>query len=316
MIVAKFGGSASSCQKALSNVKRLSLNEDRKVFVFSAIGRTAKNQSKLTDLLIKYARQSIRKSNKTTNTKDLIKTEIIDKLTTLCKQTNVKLEIKQMVDKYCEEFDQNHNFDYFVSRGEYLTCLIMSKFLNIKFVPAENLIFLKNNQINLQKTEKLLKKQLFLHEKIIISGFYATNETNNASYIKLFKRGGSDYSASIIAKCLGSNLYENWTDVDGIYPINPKYCQSNKIEKLSYQDLATMTKYDAKVIQKDCANLLNGTDTTLEIKNIFTPENPGSVVSSFCNTKAFFIVCKHTKFQTKIFLQLPNGLQFIIKTKK
>lgn len=317
MIVCKFGGSATASKKTVENILNLK-TEERTIWVFSAIGKENKTDKKLTDLLIAYTRKNCNKAK--------TKQQIKNKFSRLLDFTKVELDINKIIDDYCFKFDCDFDKDYFVSRGEYLTSLIMSKYLNIEFVSAEKLIFLKNNKINYEKTEKMLKKYIFKYKKLIIPGFFACNEiilhnlnvnkdlqttTQNPQQIqnniKLFSRGGSDFSACLVAKCLGANSCEIWTDVDGIYPINPQICKSKIIENLSYNDLHTMTQFDAKVVHKDCAKLLNGSDTQLVVKNILNPNHTGTIVSSFCQKQNKYLVFKNIKETTKFVLKLNNN---------
>ena len=139
MIVCKFGGSATASKTAVDNLKKLK-NDERIIWVFSAIGKEFDGDVKLTDLLIAYTRKN---SNKTK-----IKQQIKNKFTRLKKNTNVDVDTDKFIDEYCNKFDNDLNKDYFISRGEYLTSLIMSKYLDIKFVSAEKIIFSKNNKMN------------------------------------------------------------------------------------------------------------------------------------------------------------------------
>ncbi len=321
MIVSKFGGSATTNNKSIENVKQLSKNTDRNIFVFSAIGKNSKNDEKITDLLYNYTK--INPKNKKAQEK--IKNQIILKFNQLCRFTKIDMDIPSQINKFCAKFMVDNDVDFFVSRGEYLTSLIMSKYLDIKFVPAENAIFLKNGKINWQKTEQNLKKLILKHKRIVIPGFYAMNEIATSKSInsigvnkkiKLFTRGGSDLTGAIISKCLGVGIYENWTDVDGIYPINPNLKKTEIIGEMSYNDLKVMTAFDANVIQKDCAKILNGTGTLLEIKNIFNLKDQGSRISSTYLSPAEYIVYKQTKSSTLIKSQMNDGTTFNIKLPK
>lgn len=309
MIVSKFGGSATTTKRTILNIQKLNTDE-RNVFVFSAIGKTANDDAKLTDLLLSYTKKNTNKAQ--------LKKRIKLKLQTLCNLTNVHMPINEIVDGICNKFIKDNDKAFFVSRGEFLTTKIMAKFLNIKFIPAENVIFFKNNKINYEKTEKTLKKLILNYKKIIIPGFYGTNEILNSdlksSKIKLMSRGGSDLTACIVAKCLGANLCENWTDVDGIYEINPKICKSKLIKNMSYADLKILTSYDTKVIQKKCADVLNGSDTILHVKNIFTPTNNGTQISTMCNEKFDYAIFKKQHNFYKLLAHNKNGFDLTCTT--
>lgn len=309
MIVCKFGGSATANKQAVENVKKLFSNQ-RVVWVFSAIGKSNKNDIKTTDLLINYTKHN---SNKTK-----IMQQLITKFKKLCLKTNVDMNITAYINSICKKFENDGDKNWFISRGEYLTTQIMAKYLNLKFVPAEKIIFLKNNIIDFAKTEKSIKKLVLSYKNIAVPGFYAANQIDNDDseiepQIKLFSRGGSDYSACILAKCLGASICENWTDVDGIYPINPNLKKSNILQNLSYTDLNIMSKMDANVIHKNCASLLNGTGTILQVKNIFKIENAGTTVSSTYTQRAEFVAFKKGKDNCTIIQKLKNGGSITLK---
>lgn len=273
------------------------------MWVFSAIGKSNKNDIKTTDLLINYT-----KSHKD---RTKIKHQIIEKFSNLCNNTHVQINIPKIIDFFCDEYEKNCDSDWFISRGEYLTTQIMAKYLGIKFVPAENVIYLKNGKLNIEKTEKAIKKLILTYKNIAIPGFYAQNNIINNdkinAKIKLFSRGGSDFSACVLAKCLGAAVCENWTDVDGVYPINPNLEKSTILKKLSYNDLSIMTKMDANIIHKNCAKLLNGSDTILQVRNIFNLDNEGTIISSSTEQNINFLSYKKGKNGCKLFKKLKNG---------
>jgi len=142
----------------------------------------------------------------------------------------------------------------------------MSKYLNIPFIPAEKIFYFKNNEIDFNKIKLKLHFYLNKYPQIIIPGFYGVDEGNR---IKLLSRGGGDVSGAIIAKILKPCVYENWTDVDGVKEVNPAILKSSTITKMNYNQLALMTKLDAKVIHPDCANILKGENVELQVRNIF-----------------------------------------------
>ena len=92
MIVCKFGGSATASKKAVENILKLKNNE-RKIWVFSAIGKENITDKKLTDLLIAYTRKNCNKAK--------TKQQIKNKFNRLIGFTKVKLNTNKIVDEYC-----------------------------------------------------------------------------------------------------------------------------------------------------------------------------------------------------------------------
>ncbi len=272
-IVSKFGGSASCAAQSINNIISLSKNTDRKVMVFSAIGKSPNlgQDSKVTDLLF-----DVVKGVKNTSKTRILLHKVINKYKYLSKCLNIKTNITKTINCYYKKFLQSKDISWFVSRGEYLTSKLYATTLNIKLVPAEWLIFFKDNTIDYNKTAKRLAHYLKKYNRIVVPGFYGKDSLGK---IKLFERGGSDTTGAIISKVLGADLYENWTDTDGVKPINPSIMYTDTIKQLSYQDLCVMTRFDAKVIHYTCADILKDTNAKLKVCNIYNVDGDYTMVA-------------------------------------
>ena len=293
MKVCKFGGSSSVTIEALENVKILSQDKSRRVLVFSAIGKEGETDQKLTDLLIALAQGS--------EDENQIIYLIKRKLNNLCEKINKKLKINVKIDKIIKKYNKNKDKNYLISRGEYLTTFVISKYLKIPFVPAEKIIYFKNNEIDYEKIKLKLKFYLNKYGQIIIPGFYGVDEKEN---VKLFSRGGSDVVGAICSKVLGGCTYENWTDVDGVKEVDPKIMNSKTILNMNYNQLAVMTGYDAKVVHKDCAAILAGSKIEMQVKNILNTN--GEYTSIKDENKDVFFICVE-KDNDCVDIIRPNG---------
>ncbi|MBQ8909307.1 MAG: hypothetical protein IJY90_03380 [Clostridia bacterium] len=293
MIVCKFGGSATASKKAIKNIKVLSANLDRRVLVFSAIGKINKHDEKITDLLIALTKENIDRK--------IIINKIKAKFNKLLLKINKKIEINKKIDNIIKCYNKNKDYNYLISRGEYLTSFIMSKYLNIPFVPAEKIIFFKKEKIDYKRIKERLNYYLNKYQQIIVPGFYGINEKNK---IHLMSRGGSDVSGAIIAKTLNDCIYENWTDEDGIKEINPIFEKSNTIEKMSYVQLKKLTNLDAKIIHRDCAKILKNKNIILKVCNIFNLFSKQTIVTN--KKENIFYVC-YKKANNKAIIFYPKG---------
>lgn len=301
MRVCKFGGSSLTSLKSLRNIKKLCNGKNsRRVFVFSAIGKSKGRDEKLTDLLINFFNE------KNSLLKKKVYNQILLKFSKLARQTGSKTFSKQEIHSALFSYK---NIDYVLSRGEYFTTKIMADYLNIKFIPAEKVIFFENNKINYAKSKKALWRYLKKYEKIAIPGFYGIDENKN---IKLFPRGGGDVSGAIISKILNAKMYENWTDICGIKEINPKICLSPTIKKLSYADLQFMTSLDAKVLHKDVALILSGTKIKTQVGSIFSPSKEKTIISKKNQPNVKFISYKKENENYTIYIS-NNGKMQIVK---
>ena len=126
-----------------------------------------------------------------------------------------------------------------------------------------------------------LVKETFkdLNEKTIyvVPGFIArdrdSHETTNLG------RGGSDYTASILAAVLNAEVLEIWTDVDGFMTADPKVIKSAyTINELSYVEAMELCNFGAKVIYPPTIYPVCVKNIPIKVKNTFNPEHPGTLI--------------------------------------
>ncbi len=113
----------------------------------------------------------------------------------------------------------------------------------------------------------------------VVPGFIArdsnSNETTNLG------RGGSDYTASIIAATLDADILEIWTDVDGFMTADPKVIKSAyTINELSYVEAMELCNFGAKVIYPPTIYPVCVKNIPIRVKNTFNPEHPGTLIKA------------------------------------
>ena len=260
MIVCKFGGSSSAKKSGVKNILRIVKNINRKIIVFSAIGKSGKKDSKITDLLIAlyYGKSTI--------------SQIESKFKKLAQNLGIKYKIGNEIKKW----ERIKSYDALLSRGEYLTAKMFSKATKIKFVDATKLLISKSKNFNSKKIESKIAKALKRHGQIIVPGFYFKN--NNK--IQLFSRGGGDVSGAYLAKYSTASTYEIWTDVPGVYSNFTNSCKRRIIRTLSYEKMLKMSSTGAKVVHPRVCNLLKQTNIITKIKSTFEPNKDGTEI---CN---------------------------------
>jgi aspartokinase/homoserine dehydrogenase 1 len=134
--------------------------------------------------------------------------------------------------------------------------------------------------IDADLTTQLVKETFKeLNEKTIyvVPGFIArdrdTHETTNLG------RGGSDYTASILAAVLNAEVLEIWTDVDGFMTADPKVIKSAyTINELSYVEAMELCNFGAKVIYPPTIYPVCVKNIPIKVKNTFNPEHPGTLI--------------------------------------
>lgn len=289
--VAKFGGSSLASAGQFSKVKNIiQAKEDREIIVVSAPGKRSKDDQKVTDLLEKYYEgkkraqdlevmiESFRKDQaaKSREAQEAL-TAVQDRFQEIVRDLDLEEDLKEDLDETFQDLDRTQSKDFVLSRGEYLNAKILAQALGYDFIDAKNLIKLKNqDQLDYGETYKAIVKTIHKGQKVVVPGFYGSNSEGD---IRTFKRGGSDYTGSIIASALQSEVYENWTDVSGIMTQDPNLSKDAKrIPSMNYQELTDLIDQGAQVYQRDAIDLVKEKNITLKILNTNAPEEGGTEI--------------------------------------
>jgi len=135
--------------------------------------------------------------------------------------------------------------------------------------------------INITESSKSIANKTFEDKVYIIPGFYGVSPEGR---INTFGRGGSDYSAASIAKCLKADSLDIWKDVNGFMSADPKIISGAKrIDKLSYDEAAELAYFGAKILHPRTIEPLKADHIPIRIFNIETQKdncNPLTVINS------------------------------------
>ena len=129
-------------------------------------------------------------------------------------------------------------------------------------------------------TNKLVRQQLKIKGeelKIVVGGFISTDK--DSGEVTNLGRGGSDYTASIIAAALGADTLEIWTDVDGFMTADPRVIHTAyTIPELTYVEAMELCNFGAKVVYPPTIYPACVNNIPILIKNTFNPEAPGTII--------------------------------------
>lgn len=137
-----------------------------------------------------------------------------------------------------------------------------------------------NQMLDSELTNRMVCKAFASSKRITVApGFISrdrdTRETTNLG------RGGSDYTAAIIAAALNADVLEIWTDVDGFMTADPRVIKSAyTINELSYVEAMELCNFGAKVIYPPTIYPVCVKNIPIKVKNTFNPENPGTIIRS------------------------------------
>ncbi len=299
MIVLKFGGTsvanATNIAKALDIVSQKS-KENQLAVVVSAF-------SGVTDLLILAGKTAAAKDK---NYKEIIgqidqkHKAAIDELIPLSEQSDIITTINNDINLLKTLLDgcyllgelSNRTADIVAGFGELLSSQIIAvalkqKVSNSAFKDSREVIKTNSNfgkaSVDFQVTNQLIAD--FFHNSnyqvVLFPGFIASSLDGNTTTLG---RGGSDYTAAIIAAAVKASVLEIWTDVNGMFTANPKIVkQAQPIETISYQEAMELSHFGAKVLYPPTIQPVLQDSIPIFIKNTFEPEAYGTLISNHPN---------------------------------
>ncbi|MCR5096873.1 MAG: aspartate kinase [Erysipelotrichaceae bacterium] len=271
--VAKFGGSSLADEHQFEKVKNIVNSEDeRKFIVVSACGKANDDEHKVTDLFylcVAHLHYGV-------SCESLFR-QIEDKYNRIARALDLKLDLNTEFIQIRSHFSKNIDTDYLVSRGEYLTAKLLAEYIGADFVDAKNFIcFIHNDEVDIEKSKDKFEEYLYGDKKIVIPGFYGQLPNGN---IKVMSRGGSDITGAIIANITDADIYENWTDVSGIYVADPKIiANSLPCKRLTYRELRGMSYMGANVLHDDAIFPVRDKNIPINIRNTNKPDDKGTMI--------------------------------------
>ena len=293
MKVLKFGGTSVGSVESIHSLKRIVEKEARHqpvIVVVSALGGITDKLISTSQLAVegdenwkKEYEQMVERHHKIidtiiTNTKD--RELLFNKVDTLFTELHSIYYGVYLIHDLSKK-----TLDTIVSYGERLSSNIVSTFVRgSKLYDAREFIKTEvlngKNTLDRELTTKLVIDSFKELPRIaLVPGFIATDK--NSGDTTNLGRGGSDYTASIIAATLDAETLEIWTDVDGFMTADPKVIRSAyTIDELSYLEAMELCNFGAKVIYPPTIYPVCIKNIPIHVKNTFNPENRGTVIKS------------------------------------
>jgi aspartokinase/homoserine dehydrogenase 1 len=288
MKVLKFGGTSVGSPDRIRGVKRIIESQDVPCIIVVSAFRGITDQLKqisefasqrnadykvmLSELIEKHNETAIYLLND--ERKELVLTAIAE----LAKDLEETLQGVYLLREL-----SNRALDHILSFGERFSSFIISHILDdAVFVDMRYLIKTDDNYgnaaVNFDLTNILIRKELSdISHIVVVPGFIGSNNQNESTTLG---RGGSDYTAAIIAAALDASVLEIWTDVNGFMTADPKKVEkAYAIESLTYSEAIELSHFGAKVIYTPTLRPVYKKNIPLVIKNTFNPEAPGTLIS-------------------------------------
>ena len=175
--------------------------------------------------------------------------------------------------------------DTIVSYGEGISSIIVANSIQEAVYLDSKGVIKTINQfdkhiVDFEKTNTLIIEKFHTTPQITVcGGFIATDSKTN--FVTNLGRGGSDYTAAILAAALNAQLLEIWTDVDGFMTADPRIISNTYvIEKLSFSEAMELCNFGAKVIYPPTIFPVFHKNIPVVIKNTFNPDAIGTYISN------------------------------------
>ena len=274
-VVTKFGGSSLADAAQFRKVAAiLRADPARRYVVASAPGKRTKDDVKVTDLL--YA--CYEKASAGEDFSEPL-SAIRTRFAQIAEDLNVDFPLDAEMETLCEALKSHPQKDYAASRGEYLNSRLLAAYLGIPFVDAAPLVvFTANGTFDSEETNRRLSDALCDVPAAVVPGFYGASDDGT---VHTFSRGGSDITGSLVARAVGADLYENWTDVSGMLFTDPRIVPSPRtIPFITYRELRELSYMGASVLHENAVFPAFRAGIPINIRNTNRPEDDGTMIVS------------------------------------
>ena len=272
----KFGGSSVADGIQLNKIRNIiSADPERRYIVVSAPGKRFEKDNKITDLLFLCKAQA----DHNIPWEQLFQV-VADRYLGIKRILDIDVDLKSRFEEIKSNLAAGCSQDYIVSRGEYLSAILVAAYLGFDFVDTQNLILFDNKgRLLPEETNEALSAELKKHERAVFPGFYGGYR--DSGEICLLSRGGSDVTGSLVARAADADIYENWTDVSGLLMADPRIVKNPKpIEHISYMELRELSYMGAGVLHEEAVFPCRKANIPINIRNTNAPEDPGTIITT------------------------------------
>ncbi|QCJ43051.1 aspartate kinase [Bacillus sp. S3] len=285
MKVAKFGGSSLASGKQLEKVFQIVVSDpERKVVVVSAPGKRFQEDIKVTDLLIECAEQCLQNQDP----KETLEA-VLERYAAIAEECHLPDGVieeiyNDLAGRLASDKSKPDRFiDLLKASGEDNNAKLVAAYFRERGVeatyvdPKEAGLLVSAEPGNAQALPEAYDRLFSLRECsgiIIFPGFFGYSEEGE---VYTFSRSGSDITGSILANALRVNLYENFTDVDAVYSVNPSIVKKPKeIKELTYREMRELSYAGFSVLHDEALVPAFRAGIPVQIKNTNNPAAPGT----------------------------------------
>jgi aspartate kinase len=285
MKVVKFGGSSLASGEQLKKVLQIVVSDpDRKIVVVSAPGKRYSDDIKVTDLLIECAEKHLNNDHA-----EPVFAAIIERYASIAKELSIPLDIIEKISNDLKDIlngDKSKPESYLdavKASGEDNNAKLIAAYFQHHGVEAHYVnpkdagLLVSDEPGNAQVLPESYDNLYKLRERsgiIVFPGFFGYTKSGE---VLTFSRSGSDITGSILANGIKADLYENFTDVDAVYSVNPTIVKNPKeISELTYREMRELSYAGFSVFHDEALIPAFRAGIPVNVKNTNNPSAPGT----------------------------------------
>ncbi|WP_026838684.1 aspartate kinase [Gillisia sp. JM1] len=292
MRVLKFGGTSVGTAESIYNVRDIIQSvQGPRMIVLSAMSGVTNYLVTITEMIKNGDQGEIQALSNELKTKhiDLLEKLITNPATNKSVRTGLNNLFKEFDSLLLHEYSEN-NTNRILTFGETLLTYIFSEYLssfqiNNTLLDAKRFMYVGN--LENPDTSKIANRIAPLLHKAesdmiyITQGFVRIDKFNRVSTLK---RGGSDYTATILGAALNADEVQIWTDIDGFHNNDPRYVEdTHPLANLTFEEAAELAYFGAKILHPQTISPVIDKNIPIYLKNTFTPSLQGTKISSEIN---------------------------------
>ncbi|MDE5567724.1 MAG: aspartate kinase [Muribaculaceae bacterium] len=286
MKVLKFGGTSVGSAERIKHVAGLIKASGRNVVVLSAMAGTTNTLVEIADYLSKG---NVPGAQETLNHLNLKYNAVIDELfVTPGAHARAKAVIGERFSFIRALVRGEYSLAVskeILAQGELMSTALMNIYLNeigIKSVLLPALDYMRtdaNGEPDMRYVSVRLRRLLDLNrdaDVFLTQGYICLNSVGEVDNLK---RGGSDYSASIIGAVIDAEEIEIWTDIDGMHNNDPRYVENTApVGELNFEEAAELAYFGAKILHPNCVLPAKLANIPVRLLNTLDPKARGTVI--------------------------------------
>ncbi len=293
MIVLKFGGTSLGNVERIQNVAKLVNTKQKKVVVLSAMSGTTNSLVEIADSLYKQKPKDALNLIKSLEEKYL---QVVDDL---FKSKEFKQKGEELIRSHFNDVKSftNDVFTLFEERsllaqGELISTALFHYYLKenkIKSVLIPALNFMrtdKDGEPDAFYIKENINREInsYPDDCLFITQGYISR--NTFGEIDNLKRGGSDYTASLVGVGINAEEIQIWTDIDGMHNNDPRIIENTKsLTNISFEEAAELAYFGAKILHPASIHPAKLANIPVRLKNTMQPEAYGTLITSETNKK-------------------------------